>query len=154
MAYWLFKSEPETFNMDTLWRRPKHTEHWDGVRNYQARNMLRDEIKQGDQAFFYYSNCAQPGIAGIVEVVGAGYPDFTAWDPQSPYFDEKSPPESPRWYMVDVRFKQKFKNFVSLQDIKQQPNLQEMVILRKGNRLSITPVSSKEWLKILKLGQS
>lgn len=148
---WLFKSEPETFSIDALATRPKQTEHWDGVRNYQARNMLRDDIKKGDLGFFYHSSCTPPGIAGIVEVVKSGYPDFFAWDPRSNYFDPKSTPENPRWYMVDVKLVRKFPRLITLDEIKQQPKLRDMLILRKGNRLSITPVTKNEWDVILRL---
>ena len=148
---WLFKSEPETFSIDTLANRPKQTEHWDGVRNYQARNMLRDQIKQGDNAFFYHSNCESPGIAGIIEIVKSGYPDFTAFDPESPYYDPTSSREHPRWFMVDVRFVKKFKRIITLQELKNHPLLQEMQVTRKGNRLSITPVTQTEWDIILSM---
>ena len=103
MNYWLFKSEPETFSIDHLQKKPKKTEHWDGVRNYQVRNMLRDKIKVGDKAFFYHSNTLTPGIAGIIKIVKSGYPDFTAWDPTHPHYDEKSFSLKPCWYMVDVQ---------------------------------------------------
>lgn len=149
MKYWLFKSEPETFSIDDLYRRPKHTEHWDGVRNYQARNMLRDDIKVGDLAFFYHSNCSPPGIVGIIEIVKAGYPDFTAFDPMSDYYDSKSTQDAPRWFMVDVKFVEKFKRMLTLDEIKQDPVLKEMVVARAGNRLSISPVLPEEWKKIL-----
>src|SRR5688572_25481181 len=102
MNYWLFKSEPTTFGIDDLADRPNQTEHWDGVRNFRVRNMLRDEIKVGDQAFFYHSSCIPPGIVGMMEVVKAGYPDFTSWDKKSDHYDPKSKPEKPLWYMVDV----------------------------------------------------
>ncbi len=152
MHYWLFKSEPECFSIDDLSHRPKKTEHWDGVRNYQARNMLRDEIKKGDRGFFYHSNCQPPGIAGIIEVVKEGYPDFTAWDIHNEHFDPKSTEEKPLWYMVDVKFIEKFPHFVSLDEIKAHPALKDMRIVQRGNRLSITPVTSKEWQTIVKLG--
>lgn len=145
MHYWLLKSEPETFSIDDLSKRPKQTEHWDGVRNYQVRNMLRDEIKKGDLGFFYHSNCTPPGIIGIVEVVKEGYPDHFAWDPRSKYFDPKSSPENPRWYMVDVKLVRKFPRLISLEEIKLHPRLKNMLINRKGNRLSITPVTAEEW---------
>lgn len=145
MNYWLFKSEPETFSIDTLSKRPKQTEHWDGVRNYQVRNMLREEIKVGDLGFFYHSSCNPPGIAGIIEVVKNGYPDFSAFDISSKYYDPKSTPEKPRWYMVDVKLVKKFPELITLQQLKTKPALKNMLILRKGNRLSITPVSKKEW---------
>ncbi|EKD71952.1 MAG: hypothetical protein ACD_46C00050G0005 [uncultured bacterium] len=149
--YWLFKSEPETFSIDDLANRPKQTEHWDGVRNYQVRNMLRDEIKKGDLGFFYHSSCTPPGIAGVVEVVKEGYPDFVAWDPRSNYFDPKSTPENPRWYMVDVKLVKKFPRLITLDEIRHHPQLKNMLILRKGNRLSITSVSKKEWDVINKI---
>lgn len=151
MRYWLFKSEPSTFSIDDLKHRPKETEHWDGVRNYQARNMLRDEIKVGDKGFFYHSNCTPPGIVGVIEIVKAGYPDFTAWDPKSDHYDPKSTSDRPLWYMVDVRFVQKFKQIVTLDEIKKHPLLNQMQVARKGNRLSITPVSPDEWKAILSL---
>ncbi|MDR3478963.1 MAG: EVE domain-containing protein [Gammaproteobacteria bacterium] len=151
MQYWLFKSEPETFGIDTLCAKPKQTEHWDGVRNYQARNMLRDEIKVGDKAFFYHSNCTPPGIVGIVEIVKAGYPDPSAQNPESKYYDPKSTPENPRWFMVDVRFVKKFKKMITLSELKQHPLLENMVVLRRGSRLSITPVTKEEWSAILSL---
>lgn len=151
MHYWLFKSEPSCFSIDDLSKRPKQTEHWDGVRNYQVRNMLRNEIKKGDQAFFYHSSCTPPGIAGIMEVVKEGYPDFTAWDLQSEHFDPKSTPENPRWYMVNVKLLKKFPRFIALDEIKKHSQLKEMLILQKGNRLSITPVTKEEWEVILKL---
>lgn len=151
MNYWLFKSEPETFGIDALASRPKQTEHWDGVRNYQARNMLRDDMKVGDQGFFYHSNCTPPGIVGIVEIVKAGYPDDTAWSIHSDHFDPKSTPEKPLWYMVDVKLIKKFKRMITLDEIKQHPKLQSMQVAKRGNRLSITPVSANEWKVILSL---
>jgi predicted RNA-binding protein with PUA-like domain len=151
MKYWLFKSEPETFSIDHLYKRAKKTEHWDGVRNYQVRNMLRDDIKVGDKAFFYHSNATPPGIVGIVEIVKAGYPDFTAFDPESKYYDPKSSRDKPRWFMVDVRFVQKFKRMITLEEIKQHPQLSSMLVARRGSRLSITPVSALEWKTILTL---
>lgn len=150
MAYWLMKSEPNAFGIDDLKNKPDQTEHWDGVRNYQARNMMRDQMKVGDRAFFYHSNCKVPGIVGIMEVVRESYPDFTAFDPESPYFDPKSSLDNPRWFMVDVRFVEKFSEIVSLEALKNNPLLEEMVVLRKGNRLSITPVSSDEWQEVLR----
>lgn len=151
MHYWLFKSEPETFSIADLQHRPKQIEHWDGVRNYQARNMLRDKIKKGDLGFFYHSSCTPPGIVGIVEVVKEGYPDFTSWNPDSSYYDPKSTPDKPRWFMVDIKFVEKFPCMITLDEIKQHPLLENMIITRKGNRLSITPVTLSEWKVILKL---
>jgi predicted RNA-binding protein with PUA-like domain len=145
MNYWLFKSEPETFSIDHLMKMPKQTEHWDGVRNYQARNMLRDDIKVGDKGFFYHSNCAPPGIVGTFEIVRAGYPDPSELNPDSDYYDPKSTSENPRWFMVDVRFVKKFDRIISLDELKQHPLLENMVVTRRGSRLSITPVTKEEW---------
>lgn len=145
MNYWLFKSEPSCFSIDDLSAKPKRTTHWDGVRNYQVRNMLRDEIKTGDLGFFYHSSCTPPGIAGVVEVVKNGYPDFTAWDLDSDHFDPKSTPDHPLWYMVDVKLVNKFPRLIPLDEIKKHPKLKNMLINRKGNRLSITPVTADEW---------
>lgn len=153
MRYWLFKSEPTAFGIDDLRLCPQQTEHWDGVRNYQARNMLRHEIKKNDRGFFYHSSAAPPGIAGTIEVVREGYPDFTAWDLQSSHFDPKSTPEKPLWYMVDVKLVKKFSHFITLDEIKKHPKLKNMRILRKGNRLSITPVTEEEWNTILQMGK-
>lgn len=150
---WLFKSEPDCFSIDDLSRRPRQTEHWDGVRNYQVRNMLRDEIKVGDQGFFYHSSCTPPGIAGIIEVVKNAYPDFTAWDLNSEHYDPRSTPENPRWYMVDVKLVKKFPRLVTLDEIKRHSGLKHMQVTRKGLRLSITPVQPEEWNIILKLAE-
>lgn len=153
MNYWLFKSEPDTFSIDALAARPKRTTPWDGVRNYQARNMMRDEMKRGDLGFFYHSSCAEPGIAGIVEVVREGYPDHTAFDPASDYYDPGSDPADPRWYMVDVRLVRKFARHVTLPALRRHATgrLRELLILRTGNRLSITPVTPAQWRFILEL---
>jgi len=153
MRYWLFKSEPNSFSIDDLFNRPKKTEHWDGVRNYQARNMLRDEIKAGDQGFFYHSSCKFPGIVGIVDIVKSAYPDATALNPESKYFDPKSTPENPRWFVVDVKFVKKFSTTISLDQLKKYSTLENMQILRRGNRLSITPVSNVEWKKIIEIAE-
>jgi len=154
MNYWLMKSEPDCFGIDHLRARPSMTEHWDGVRNYQARNFLRDDMKKGDLAFFYHSSCAEPGIAGIVKIVRAGHPDHTAWDPASEHFDPKSSPSSPIWYMVDVKLVRKFRHPVSLAALKQNPALKRMKLLQRGNRLSILPVTATEWNTILSMEQS
>ena len=151
MKYWLMKSEPDEFGIEHLAKRPKQTGHWDGVRNYQARNMLRDEMKKGDQVFFYHSSCKQPGIAGIAEVVTEGYPDYTANDPAAKYYDPKNDPDNPRWFMVDIRLVRKLKRIISLQELKDHPALADMRLLARGNRLSIMPVSKKHWDYILKL---
>lgn len=151
MNYWLMKSEPDVFGIDHLKEMPKQTEHWDGVRNYQARNMMRDQMKKGDLVFFYHSNCKEPGVVGIMEVVKEGYPDFTSWNPESKYYDPKSTEENPRWFMVDIKFKRKLKRTITLTELKQQPGLKEMPLIRRGNRLSIMPVSKQEWDIILGL---
>ena len=154
MNYWLIKSEPSTFSIDTLFALPNKTDHWDGVRNYQARNFMRDEMKKGDLVFFYHSNCDTPGIVGIVKVSREAYPDHTAFDPMSSYFDPKSSEESPRWFMVDVTFKKKFKQTISLQELKQLPAMQDMQLLKKGNRLSVMPVLKKDWEQIIGLSET
>lgn len=146
--YWLMKSEPGCFSIDDLRTSPNQTAPWDGIRNYQARNFIRDEISIGDQVFFYHSNCNPPGIIGISEVVSEAYPDYTAFDPLSAHYDPKSNPENPRWFMVDVHFKEKFKELIPLELLKRYPELKNMPLLRKGNRLSITPVSKEEWFFI------
>ena len=151
MNYWLMKSEPDAFSIDDLQQRPEQTEHWDGVRNYQARNMMRDEMKIGDQVFFYHSNCDVPGIVGIAEVVKESYPDFTAFDPNDKHFDPKSKQDKPTWYMVDVRFVRRLKRTISLKELKQIPALADLALVRRGNRLSIMPVSQQHWELILGL---
>jgi len=151
MKYWLMKSEPDVFGIDDLAKRPRKTEHWDGIRNYQVRNMLRDDMQKGDEALFYHSNCKEPGVVGIMRIVSAAYPDHTAFDPESKYYDPKSDPDNPRWFMVDVKFESKFKRTIGLQEMKNYPALAEMLVLRRGSRLSITPVSKKHWDYILKL---
>lgn len=145
MPYWLMKSEPDTFSIDDLKSRPKSTEHWDGVRNYQARNFMRDQMKKGDKVFFYHSACPVPGVAGIAKVVKEAYPDHTAQDPESTYFDPKATADNPRWFMVDVKFERKFKRLLPLSELKDNPALAGMGLLKKGNRLSIMPVTEEEW---------
>jgi len=151
--YWLFKSEPDVFGIDTLAAQPRQTTCWDGVRNYQARNMMRDEMKRGDLGFFYHSSCAEPGIVGIVKVVREGYADDSAFDSASRYYDADSDPSDPRWYMVDVQLVRKFAQPVGLPLLRRHARgkLKDMLILRRGNRLSITPVSTAEWKYILSL---
>jgi predicted RNA-binding protein with PUA-like domain len=151
MKYWLFKSEPEEFSIDVLKKMPRKTEHWDGVRNYQARNMMRDEMKKGDKGFFYHSNCKEPGIVGIVEIVKEGYPDFTAFDKKDKHYDPKSDPDNPRWFMVDVKFVRRFKKTITLNDLKNEKKLVDMPLVKRGNRLSVMPVGKKEWDHILKM---
>ena len=139
------KSEPSVFGIDNLAACPKQTTHWDGVRNYQARNMMRDQMKPGDLAFFYHSNCKEPGIVGVMEVVREGYPDFTAFDPDSQYFDPKSSPDKPRWFMVDVKLAGKFDRTISLSELKSYPELEGFKLLQRGNRLSVMPVEAQHW---------
>ncbi|MDE2195988.1 MAG: EVE domain-containing protein [Gammaproteobacteria bacterium] len=151
MHYWLMKSEPAVFGIDDLASRPRQTASWDGIRNYQVRNMLRDQMHKGDLAFFYHSSCAPPGIAGIMKISRAGHVDTTAFEPKSPHFDARSTPGQPLWYMVDVTLVKRFGQPVTLTELRRHATLREMFILRRGNRLSITPVTTKQWQYILKL---
>ena len=151
MAYWLFKTEPSEFSIDALKKAPQHIATWDGVRNYQVRNMLRDQIKVGDFVLFYHSSCDDIGIAGVAEVVKAAFPDPTQFNPESKYYDPKSPSDSPRWLAVDIKFKEKFPHLIPLATLKTQSALAEMTLLKRGNRLSITPVSFDEWRVIMRL---
>jgi predicted RNA-binding protein with PUA-like domain len=149
MQYWLFKSEPNEYSIDDL-KRDKVT-HWDGVRNYQARNTMREQMAKGDLGFFYHSNCAQPGIVGLLSIVREGYPDHTAFDREDPHFDPKSDPAAPRWFMVDVRYKRKLKRTITLKELKEHAELSDLALVRKGNRLSVMPVSAAHWDYILSL---
>jgi predicted RNA-binding protein with PUA-like domain len=149
--YWLFKSEPSVFSIDHLSRCFQQTEPWHGVRNYQARNMMRDQMRCGEQGFFYHSNTATPGIVGIVQVVREAYPDVTAFDPQSQYYDPKSHAENPRWYCVDIQLVHKLKHLITLSELKQHAALKDMPLLRRGNRLSVIPVTQDQWMFILGL---
>jgi len=153
MNYWLLKSEPSAFSVDDLRECPAQTTCWDGVRNYQARNFMRDQMKKGDLAFFYHSSCAEPGIVGIVRVVSKPYPDHTAFDPTDKHYDADSDAENPRWFMIDVRLDRVFKNPITLQELKQYKDseLVDLALLRRGNRLSVMPVHAKEWKFILEL---
>jgi len=151
MKYWLMKSEPDVFGIDDLKNAKGMTEPWDGVRNYQARNMMRDDMKTGDLAFLYHSNCKEPGIAGIMEIVREGYPDMTAFDPDAKYFDPKSDPANPRWYRVDVRYVRKLKRIITLSELKEHSEVTGLPLVRRGNRLSIMPVSRQQWKFILAL---
>jgi predicted RNA-binding protein with PUA-like domain len=153
MGYWLMKSEPDVFGIDHLAARPHQTEPWDGVRNYQARNMLRDQMKAGDLAFFYHSNCDPPAIVGIVQVVREGYPDATQFDPETRYYDPKSAPDNPRWYRVDVKLKRRLRRAVTLPELKGYVDgpLAGMPLLARGNRLSVMPVTPAQWEFILSL---
>lgn len=149
IKYWLVKSEPDVYSIDDL-AKDKKT-YWDGVRNYQARNYLRDEMKKGDKVLFYHSNTEKVGVYGICEVVKEGYPDFTAFDSDDKHYDPKSNPESPTWFMVDVKYVKKFKNPVTLESIKENPKLQKMKLIQRGNRLSVMPVTEEEYYEILKM---
>ncbi len=152
MKYWLMKSEPEEFSIDDLRKRPRRRDAWDGVRNYQARNMMRDEMKPGDLAFFYHSNCEVPGIAGIMKIASDGYPDPTAFDPRDKHYDPKSDPDNPRWYLVDVTFERKLDRVIPLTELKEHAErLGDFALIRKGNRLSVMPVTKKQWDYVLKL---
>lgn len=151
MSYWLMKSEPFKFSIDDLAQAKNQQTPWDGVRNYQVRNWLRDEIHKGDHAFFYHSSCDVPAIVGIVKVVKAGYPDPSAFDKNSPYYDSKTDLEHPRWYCVDVQLVKKFVEPIALQQLKKHKELQNMRLLQKGSRLSIVPVTEKEWQLICAL---
>ena len=149
MANWLIKSEPSAYSIDDLSR--DRTEMWDGIRNYQARNMMRDEMKPGDRVLFYHSACKEPGVVGIAKVASKSYPDPTQFDKKSKYYDAKSDPEDPRWHLVDMRFVKKLKRPVSLAEIKAHPDLADMLLVKRGNRLSIMPVSDKHWETIIGL---
>ena len=149
MNHWLMKSEPDAFSIDDL--RRKKREAWDGVRNYQARNFMRDGMRPGDKVFFYHSNCAVPGIVGIAEVATDAYPDPSQFDPKSKYFDPGSSRDNPRWMLVDVKFVKKLKRTISLDELKNDPALVDMPLLRKGNRLSVMPVDAVHWEYILGL---
>ncbi len=147
MQYWLMKTEPDTFGVDDLAAAPKATTSWDGVRNYQARNMLRDQMKRGDQAFLYHSSTALPGIVAVMEIVKEGYPDATAFDRKDHHYDPDSDPAKPRWFMVDVRLKRRFARVVTLDELRKHAakELEGMVLLRPGNRLSVMPVEPAHW---------
>ena len=149
MQYWLFKTEPDAFSIDDLSNKPNQTEHWDGIRNYQARNFLRDNVKSGDQVFIYHSSCKHVGIAGLAEVVKEAYADHSQFDPESKYYDPKSLQDKPRWVMVDIQFKQKFAQILPLKDIKSMPQISEIGLVKKGHRLSIMPVQPVEFEYLL-----
>jgi predicted RNA-binding protein with PUA-like domain len=153
MRYWLMKTEPSTFGVEQLAAAPRRTTAWDGVRNYQARNMLRDEMRRGDQAFLYYSSCDVPGVAAIMEIVRQGYPDATAFDRKDHHFDPQSDPAKPRWFVVDVQLKRRLARIITLEELRAHASreLKGMVLLRPGNRLSVTPVESAHWKFILSL---
>ncbi len=155
MKYWLMKSEPDAFSIDDLKGRPTQTEPWDGVRNYQARNFMRDDMKVGDKIFFYHSNCKVPGIVGIAEVASKPYPDRWQFDPESDYFDPKSDPDDPRWILVDIKYKRHTKRLISLAEIKAHAEaLDDFALTRRGNRLSIMPVTKVQWDYLLGMEKS
>ena len=151
-SYWLVKCEPHECSFDELKKRPKSTGNWRGVRNYQARNFIRGGMAKGDLAFFYHSNCDEPGIAGIVEIAGPGYPDPSQFEKKHRYYDEKSKQEEPRWYSFDVKWKRRLKSFVHLAGLKANEKLADMKVVQKGQRLSIQPVTAKEWKDVCKMG--
>ena len=145
MRYWLMKTEPTVFSFEDLMKRPLSTDHWEGVRNYQARNYMKDEMGKGDKVLFYHSNCEVPGVVGIAVISREAYPDFFSWDRTSRYYDPKSTPEKPRWFMVDVTWEKAFRQIVTLKDLKSEPKLKGMKVLQKGQRLSIMPVTKEEF---------
>ena len=149
MACWLMKSEPDVYSIDDLQRDGR--EMWDSIRNYQARNMMRDDMKIGDEVFFYHSSCKEPGVVGVARVASKPYPDPVQFDKKSRYFDAKSDKDNPRWILVDVEFVRKLKRNITLTDIKAEKSLEDMILVRRGNRLSIMPVEKKHWDKILSL---
>ena len=149
MQYWLMKSEPDTYSIDDL--HSFGVDHWDGIRNYQVRNFFRDQMQVGDQAFFYHSNCKEPGIVGTMEIVSKAYPDHTAFDPSEKYFDSKSDPENPRWLMVNVRYIRHLDRMITLGELRQQKQIADMKLLQRGNRLSVLPLSKMEWQYILEM---
>lgn len=151
MNYWLMKSEPDAFSIEDLKNRPNKTEHWDGVRNYQARNFMRDEMKKGDMVLFYHSSCKDVGVAGIAKVVKESYPDHTQFDPNSKYFDAKASEDNPRWFMVDVKWVKSFKEVIPLKLLKECQELKDMHLVKRGTRLSIQPVTKKEFEYITSL---
>ena len=152
MNYWLIKSEPDAYSIDDLKNAPGKKDHWDGIRNYQARNFMRDDMEKGDLVLFYHSNCKEPGVVGIAEIVSGAYPDHTAFDANEKYFDPKSNPENPRWLMVDIRFVRKTRRLISLSELKTHADqLENFALVRRGNRLSIMPVSREHWDFILSL---
>ena len=151
MRYWLLKSEPDELSIDDLAKAKGRTTPWFGVRNYQARNYMRDGMRKGDGVLFYHSSCDVPGVAGIAEVATAAYPDPTQFDPQSDYFDAGSKRDEPRWVLVDVKYRRKLKRTITLAELKGRKELKDMVLLRPGNRLSVSPVTKAEWEHILEL---
>lgn len=152
VKYWLVKSEPSVFSIDDLAKSKNKTTYWDGVRNYQARNFMRDDMEKGDYVLFYHSNTEPNAVVGVCKVVKEGYPDFTAFDPNDKHFDPKSKEENPTWIMVDIKLVKKFKTPATLAEIKENSKLQAMKLVQRGNRLSVMPVAKKEFNEILKMG--
>ena len=151
--YWLFKSEPSAFSIDDLAASPDRITHWEGVRNYQARNLLRDDIRKGDEVLFHHSNAKPSGVIGRCRVVRSGYPDHTARDPRSKYYDPKATEDEPRWYMVDVQFVESFAEVIPLSVLKQTRGLEKMMVVQRGSRLSVQPVTPEEWKIVLRLAR-
>jgi predicted RNA-binding protein with PUA-like domain len=151
--YWLLKSDPDSFNFDDLWNSPTRTTHWDGVRNFQARNYMRDEMKRGYLAFFYHSGGPEPGIHGIVEIVREGYPDHTALDPKDPHYDPRSKGGETPWSMVDIKAIEHLPRPVTLSEMRTKPELEGMSLLKKGSRLSVQKVGAAEWNAVLRLAK-
>lgn len=152
--YWLMKSEPKVYSFDDLMAEPECTDYWDGVRNYQARNFMRDRMQVGDRVLFYHSNTKPPHVAGIAEVASEAYPDHTAWDPDSDHPDPKSTPDNPRWYMVDVKGLKPLQRRVSIGEIRENPNLADMKLVQKGQRLSIQPLTREQYLEVLRMAET
>lgn len=151
MKYWLMKTEPDVFSIDDLIQAPNQTTYWDGVRNYQARNYMRDEMSVGDGVLVYHSNAEPSAIVGTATIAKAAYPDWTAWDPSDPHFDPKTDPQNPRWFMVDIQFETKFARQLPLAELRTVAALEGMVLLQKGSRLSVQPVTKKQFTTIVKL---
>ena len=151
--YWLMKTEPEAYSIDDLAKEKNKTTHWDGVRNYQARNFMRDDMKKGDIVLLYHSNAKPPGVVGVCTIAKESYPDFTAFDPNDKHFDPKSKQAEPRWFMVDIKLKKKFKELISLEFLRTVKALDGMELLRKGSRLSVQPVTKKQYETIVKLDE-
>ncbi len=147
--YWLFKSEPSSFSYDDLVAEDDQTAEWDGVRNYQARNFMRDDMRVGDYVLFYHSNAKPPGVIGTARIVRESYPDDTAWDPNSRYYDPKSDPGNPTWLMVDIKAEHRLPRFISLNELKANPALADMQVIKRGQRLSIQPVTLEQWAEVL-----
>jgi predicted RNA-binding protein with PUA-like domain len=152
--YWLLKTEPDCFSYDDLLAAPRHTTSWSGVRNFQARNFMRDDMQKGDGILFYHSSAEPAGIVGTAEIVRSGYPDFTAWDPSDEHYDPNSSESNPIWYMVDIRAGERFPQFLDLPGLRHVRQLEKMELLRKGSRLSVQPVRPEEWAAIVRMGEA